>query len=115
VSTRSLNGERTARLRFLKESAALHTLPPQRVPCITRREGWRGHAVTQSSSVPSHKWVITMYLNSTSLKGVSSTHLQRDRGLAQKAAWLLAQKICQEWIDRGELAAHVEVDLVTEQ
>jgi transposase-like protein len=67
--------------------------------------------VMQSSKVPLQKWVIAMYLMSTSLKGVSSMKLHRDLGLTQKTAWLLAQKIRQGWIDGGgKLGGNVEVD-----
>ncbi len=67
--------------------------------------------VMQSSKVALQKWVIAMYLMSTSLKGVSSMKLHRDLGLTQKTAWLLAQKIRQGWIDGGgKLAGNVEVD-----
>lgn len=67
--------------------------------------------VMQSSKVALQKWVIAMYLLSTSLKGVSSMKLHRDLGLTQKTAWLLAQKIRQGWIDgSGKLAGEVEVD-----
>jgi transposase-like protein len=66
--------------------------------------------VMQSSKVALQKWVIAMYLLSTSLKGVSSMKLHRDLGLTQKSAWLLAQKIRQGWIDGGgKLAGEVEV------
>lgn len=67
--------------------------------------------VMQSSKVALQKWVIAMYLLSTSLKGVSSMKLHRDLGLTQKTAWLLAQKIRQGWIDgSGKLTGEVEVD-----
>jgi transposase-like protein len=67
--------------------------------------------VMQSSKVALQKWVIAMYLMSTSLKGVSSMKLHRDLGLTQKTAWLLAQKIRQGWIDGGgKLGGNVEVD-----
>jgi transposase-like protein len=65
----------------------------------------------QSSKVSVQKWVIAMYLMSTSLKGVSSMKLHRDLGMTQKTAWLLAQKIRQGWIDGcGKLTGKVEVD-----
>lgn len=67
--------------------------------------------VMQSSKVPLQKWVIAMYLLSTSLKGVSSMKLHRDLGMTQKTAWLLAQKIRQGWIDSGgKLSGEVEID-----
>lgn len=67
--------------------------------------------VMQSSKVPLQKWVIAMYLMSTSLKGVSSMKLHRDLGVTQKTAWLLAQKIRQGWIDGSDkLSGEVEID-----
>ncbi|HVR90661.1 MAG TPA: IS1595 family transposase [Novosphingobium sp.] len=67
--------------------------------------------VMQSSKVALQKWVIAMYLMSTSLKGVSSMKLHRDLGVTQKTAWMLAQKIRQGWIDGSDkLTGHVEVD-----
>jgi transposase-like protein len=67
--------------------------------------------VMQSSKVPLQKWVIAMYLLSTSLKGVSSMKLHRDLGMTQKTAWLLAQKIRQGWVDGGgKLSGEVEID-----
>ena len=67
--------------------------------------------VMQSSKVALQKWVIAMYLMSTSLKGVSSMKLHRDLGVTQKTAWMLAQKIRQGWIDGSDkLAGQVEVD-----
>jgi len=69
--------------------------------------------VMQSSKVGLQKWVIAMYLLSTSLKGVSSMKLHRDLGVTQKTAWMLAQKIRQGWIDGNnddKLDGHVEVD-----
>lgn len=67
--------------------------------------------VMQSSKVALQKWVIAMYLLSTSLKGVSSMKLHRDLGVTQKTAWTLAQKIRQGWIDGGDkLTGQVEID-----
>jgi len=67
--------------------------------------------VMQSSKVALQKWVIAIYLMSTSLKGVSSMKLHRDLGVTQKTAWMLAQKIRQGWIEGGDkLDGEIEVD-----
>ena len=58
------------------------------------------------------KWVIAMYLMTTSLKGVSSMKLYRDLGITQKSAWMMAQKIRQGWIEDMKLEGTVEVDEV---
>ena len=70
--------------------------------------------VMQSSKIGLQKWVIAMYLMSTSLKGVSSMKLHRDLGVTQKTAWFMAQKIRQGWLegedDSDKLDGVVEVD-----
>jgi len=69
--------------------------------------------VMQSSKIGLQKWVIAMYLMSTSLKGVSSMKLHRDLGVTQKTAWFMAQKIRQGWLDgqdEDKLDGVVEVD-----
>ena len=69
--------------------------------------------VMQSSKIGLQKWVIAIYLMSTSLKGVSSMKLHRDLGVTQKTAWHLAQKIRQGWLegqDDGKLDGPVEID-----
>lgn len=47
---------------------------------------WRSH-------IPLHKWLMAMYLISTSLKGISSRKLASDLGIKQSHAWTLAHKI----------------------
>ena len=67
--------------------------------------------VMQSSKVALQKWVIAMYLLSTSLKGVSSMKLHLDLGVTQKTAWTLVQKIRQGWIEgTDKLTGRVEID-----
>ena len=43
------------------------------------------------SAIPLQKWILAIYLWSTSLKGVSSMRLHRDLDITQKSAWFLAQ------------------------
>ena len=68
--------------------------------------------VMQSSNLPLRKWVIGIYLMSTSLKGVSSMKLHRDLGITQKTAWMMAQKIREGWVrgSSGPMGGTVEVD-----
>ncbi|MCY4673258.1 MAG: IS1595 family transposase [Bacteroidetes bacterium] len=46
-----------------------------------------------SSKLPLPKWVWAIFLEMTSLKGVSSMKLHRDLGIAQKTAWHLLHRI----------------------
>ncbi|MXW42903.1 MAG: IS1595 family transposase [Acidimicrobiia bacterium] len=57
-------------------------------------------------------WALTIYLMSTSLKGVSSMKLHRDLGVTQKTAWYLAHRIREAWADRqpGQFTGPVEAD-----
>ena len=69
--------------------------------------------VMQSSNLQLQKWVIGIYLITTSLKGVSSMRLHRDLGITQKTAWFMAQRIREGWMQKktAELDGNsVEVD-----
>ena len=104
--------------RFCPHCGSLKTTPvkneiPMPYHCGECRQYFsvKTGTVMQSSKVALQKWVIAMYLMSTSLKGVSSMKLHRDLGVTQKTAWMLAQKIRQGWIDGSDkLTGKVEVD-----
>ena len=67
----------------------------------------------ESSRVPLRKWAIAIYLELTSLKGVSSMKLHRDIGVTQPTAWFMLHRIRQAWSkddDRTPFAGPVEVD-----
>ena len=65
----------------------------------------------QKSRVPLRKWVIAMYLELTSLKGVSSMKLHRDIGVSQKTAWYMLHRIREAWtVEGGPFSGPVEVD-----
>ena len=57
----------------------------------------RTGTVMQKSRLGYQTWLIAMYLQSTSLKGVSSMKLHRDLGITQKSAWFLAHRIREMW------------------
>ncbi|MDE0307101.1 MAG: IS1595 family transposase [Albidovulum sp.] len=63
------------------------------------------------SKIPLHKWVIAIYLQLTSLKGVSSMKLHRDLGITQKSAWFMLHRIRKALdMTMNELAGTIEVD-----
>ena len=68
--------------------------------------------VLERSKVTLRQWVFAIYLEMTSLKGVSSMKLHRDIGVTQKTAWFMLHRIREAW--RSEQAAlfsgPVEVD-----
>ena len=47
----------------------------------------------ESSNLPLRKWVFAIYLELTSLKGVSSLKLGRDIGVSQPSAWFMLHRI----------------------
>ena len=53
----------------------------------------------EKSNIPYRKWLMAIYLMSTSLKGISSTKLGNDLGIRQSNAWFLAHRIRQGWAD----------------
>ncbi len=67
--------------------------------------------IMESSRLPLRKWVVGLYLMTTSLKGVSSMKLHRDLGITQKSAWFMAQRIREGWLTgRREMTGKIEVD-----
>ncbi len=68
--------------------------------------------VMAGSPVPLLKWLYAIYLDSTSLKGVSSMKMHRDIGVTQKTAWYMQQRIREAFAHVGPLvfAGPVEVD-----
>ncbi|MDE2759236.1 MAG: IS1595 family transposase [Paracoccaceae bacterium] len=71
----------------------------------------RTNTVMSHSAIPLQKWVIGIYLWSTSLKGVSSMKLHRDLNITQKSAWFMAQRLREAW-KQGDfnMEGTVEVD-----
>ncbi len=55
----------------------------------------------ECSRLPLRKWVVAMYLMTTSLKGVSSMKLHRDLGVSQKTAWFMIHRIRKAWEEDG--------------
>ena len=66
----------------------------------------------ERSKVPLRKWVFAIYLEMTSLKGVSSMKLHRDIGVTQKTAWFMLHRIREAWTQEREtlFAGPVEAD-----
>ena len=66
----------------------------------------------ERSKVPLRKWAFAIYLEVTSLKGVSSMKLHRDIGVTQKTAWFMLHRLREAWADEkgGPFDGPVEVD-----
>ncbi len=53
------------------------------------------------SPLPLLTWIYAIYLELTSLKGVSSMKLHRDLGVTQKTAWHMLQRIRDAFAHEG--------------
>ena len=64
------------------------------------------------SKVPLRKWAVAIYLEMTSLKGVSSMKLHRDLAVSQPTAWFMLHRLREAWARPGDgkLSGPVEVD-----
>lgn len=49
--------------------------------------------VLENSNIPLQKWLLSLYLISTTKKGISSIQLSKAIGITQKSAWFLLQRI----------------------
>ncbi|MCE2523342.1 MAG: IS1595 family transposase [Rhodobacteraceae bacterium] len=71
----------------------------------------RQGSVMEHSRIPLRKWAIAIYLNATSLKGVSSMKLHRDLKITQKSAWFMAHRLREAFgSEEGLFSGPVEVD-----
>ena len=83
--------------------------------CPACRKGFsvRIGTALERSRVTLRKWVWAIFLEMTSLKGVSSMKLHRDIEVTQKTAWFMQQRIREAWASEGAaelFAGPVEVD-----
>ena len=58
--------------------------------------------LAEASKVTLRKWAFAIYLEATSLKGISSMKLHRDIGVTQKTAWFMLHRIREAWGGDGD-------------
>ncbi len=94
------------------ETAATPGNMPYWCPACRRRFSVRVGTAMERSKVPLRKWAFAIYLEMTSLKGVSSMKLHRDLKVTQKTAWFMLHRIREAWGQEREslFAGPVEVD-----
>ena len=51
----------------------------------------------ERSKVPLRKWAVAIYLEMTSLKGISSMKLHRELKVTQRTAWFMLHRIREAW------------------
>ena len=61
------------------------------------------------SKIPLEDWAVAVYMQATSLKGVSSMKLHRELGITQKSAWFMAHRIREAYEEQGEFG-DAEID-----
>ena len=93
--------------------AAKHAKMPYRCRDCKSYFSVKTGTVMEGSKLPLRKWVYAIYLDCTTLKGVSSMKLHRDLGITQKSAWFMQQRIREAFdgLDGGwPMAGPVEAD-----
>ena len=85
---------------------------PYYCPSCKRAFSVRIGTALERSKVPLRNWLFAIYLEMTSLKGVSSMKLHRDLKVTQKTAWFMLHRIRETWgqCQEGLFAGPVEVD-----
>ena len=89
-----------------------HAKMPYRCRDCRKYFGVKTGTVMAGSPIPLLKWLFAIYLDLTSLKGVSSMKLHRDLGVTQKTAWFMQQRIREAFAADGArvLRGNVEAD-----
>ena len=78
-----------------------HAKMPYRCRDCKRYFSVKTGTVMEGSPIPLLKWLYAIYLDLTSLKGVSSMKLHRDLGVSQPTAWFMLQRIREGFTDQG--------------
>jgi len=92
---------------------AQHRSMPYRCRDCSRYFSVKTGTAIESSKIGLRKWAIAIYLELTSLKGVSSMKLHRDLGVTQKTAWYMLMRIRESFAvlaDAVAMEGPVEVD-----
>ena len=90
---------------------ASHKTMPYRCNTCKKRFSVKTNSLMHASNISYQKWIIAVYLVTTSLKGVSSMKLHRDLDITQKSAWYMLQRIRAFYIETHEpFDGETEVD-----
>ena len=82
---------------------ATHKTMPYRCNTCKKRFSVKTNSLMHASNISYQKWVIAVYLVTTSLKGVSSMKLHRDLKVTQRTAWHMLQRIRGFYTEVNEL------------
>lgn len=106
------NGRNCPRCGSTETKEAKHKEMPFWCPSCRKYFSAKTGTLMEESKLSYRKWLMAIYLMSTSLKGISSTKLGNDLGIQQRSAWFLAHRIRQGWANNASrlFGRVVEVD-----
>jgi len=107
------DGRRCGRCGSANTFEAKHRSMPYRCRDCSSYFSVKTGTAIESSKIGLRKWAIAIYLELTSLKGVSSMKLHRDLGVTQKTAWYMLMRIRESFAvlaDTVAMEGPVEVD-----
>ena len=111
-SKRWLKGRTCPRCGTDKTSNAKHKTMPYWCKLCRKYFSVKTGTLMEGSNIDCKRWLMAIYLMSTSLKGISSTKLSNDIGLHQSSAWFMGHRIREAWATNASslLGCEVEVD-----
>ena len=106
------NGRHCPRCGSVETTETARHNMPYWCPACRNQFSVRVGTLMERSKVPLRKWAFAIYLEMSSLKGVSSMKLHRDLKVTQKTAWFMLHRIRGAWGQEREglFAGPVEVD-----
>ena len=106
------NGRHCPRCGSERTHEASHAKSPYRCTDCRAYFSVKTGTAMEASRIPLRKWAFAIYLEVTSLKGVSSMKLHRDLGVTQKTAWFMLHRLREAWAqEKAEpFSGPVEVD-----
>ena len=87
------DGRRCPRCGSERTHEASHAKSPYRCTDCRAYFSVKAGTLMEASRLPLKKWVFALYLELTSLKGVSSLKLGRDIKVSQRSAWFMLHRI----------------------
>ena len=92
-------GRHCPRCGSTRTHEASHAKSPYRCTDCRKYFSAKTGTALESSKIPLRKWVFAIYLEVTSLKGVSSMKLHRDLRVTQKTAWFMLHRLRESWAE----------------
>ena len=106
------NGRACPHCGSVRTHEASHAKSPYRCSDCRHYFSVKTGTALEASKIPLRLWAFAIYLEVTSLKGVSSMKLHRDLGVTQKTAWFMLHRIRESWAQEtaGPLDGPLEAD-----